>query len=122
MANLDSMAERKYVHKLLRETGESILRKQTEVIDEYRLLFTGEMRKQRRWDTREIGDAGADLEIHYLKYLRFLDMKTLRGQRKAKVYHLYNRVLFGHLAGLRRKLLFGYTEDVKRAIIKEITM
>lgn len=109
------MAERKYLHDTLKETGDSILKKQTEVIQQYRLFRSGELKERRRWDIRD-----TTLGIHFVKYLRFLDMRKLSDRKKARAYNLYNRILFGHLSGLRRKLMYGFTQEVRDKIIKHL--
>lgn len=57
------------------------------------------------------------MRIH--KYTRYLDMKTLRGERR-KQFHLYNRLVFGALyVGYIPKLKFGFTESVKNQLAGE---
>lgn len=109
------IAERKYLHDTLKETGESILKRQKQVIERYRLFRSGELKERRRWDIKD-----TTLSIGFVKYLRFLDMKKLKDRKKAIAYNLYNRVLFGHLSGLRRKLMYGFTQEVRDKIIKHL--
>lgn len=104
----------RFMEEVTREEFEAILQEQDEVINDYNLNKTGLLKSRaKRYFSINVIGGGVKATLTILKYLRFLDMKELRSMKRRKQYHLYNRIVFGHLYGpYRQKLMYGLTIDV----------
>jgi len=63
------------------------------------------------------------LQHTHLTRHRFIDMKTRntrQGKIKKKNHPIHNRILFGHMNNVVRRLSFGFTEDVVAQIKGEL--
>ena len=72
-----------------------------------------------------------DLQISFIKYLRFLDMKkkhqsgkTEKGKliKRRRQYHIYNRIIFGHYSEIYTQLAYGFTEEVKAQLRADLKL
>jgi hypothetical protein len=111
--------QNRYVEKVLTEDAEYIAQEQTKLVSAYNLFETGALKSSLQGNFTVQGDNAKTLRMRYVKYMRFLDMKSVRSKRKQ--YHIYNKILFGVLYNRTyRKLIFGFTETVKQEIISEM--
>lgn len=109
-----------FAGKLLRSQAKEIEEEQLQVVNDYNLFDSGDMAKQLKghFDV-DAQEDGASLTLNHVKYLRFLDIKSVR--RKRKSYHLYNRIIFGHLYNqILGGLKYGYTDEVKAEVEQEL--
>lgn len=106
----------------LRETAQAIRDEQSQVVSDWNLFDTKKLEQSLKghFSVAQQG-GGAKLSMRYLAYARFLDMKDSRRSKKREGYHLYNRIVFGHLYGqLLPHLRFGFTEDVREEISQRL--
>ncbi len=111
-----------FVSSVLRETAEKIRQQQQKTAVDWGLFETGELYKMLvgHFSVGNI-EGGGKLDMHYLTYARFLDMKNPRRQVRKQGYHIYNRIVFGRLynSALPR-LKYGFTDDIKAQIAAEL--
>ncbi|MCH8491078.1 MAG: hypothetical protein LAT81_14270 [Oceanicaulis sp.] len=122
-----SILERKYLEKVLREEGKNIIDEQSAIIDSYDLIDTRIMRERRGFRFVETENADGTLEISFVKYLRFLDMTRRMQQHSVqpklrKSLGIYNRIIFGRFNEIQKRLRFGFTEQVKEQLRNELTI
>lgn len=118
----DDILERRFILQTLREQGREIHKDQTKVIEKHDLILSRDMLRDRTEEASQSGMSG-ELELRFRKYLRFHDMKKKKkpGQkRRGRAYPLYNKILFGRLAEIQKRLRFGFTEEVKKELSQEI--
>lgn len=113
--NYDPM-KAKFLRGTLQEEGEFIVDFQDEIIDRYLEEHSSVLRSRRGFSVDPSGE-GYRLNIHFVKYLRFLDIKGKQGVAQNQLM-LYNRVVFGRLNSIAGKLQYGYTEDIKQLLQK----
>lgn len=130
----ESLLEKRYIAKVLAYEANEIWKEQGKAIDYYGLNKTGLMKHSRRWRLVGQGDFyNQHLEIYFVKYLRILDIDpkrrrevTILGERDSKKrrrqYHIYNRIVFGHLNEITKRLAFGFTEEVRASIATELNI
>lgn len=113
--------------------GKNIIEAQTKAIEEYDLNRTGIMKNRRNYKVTGVGSfANPHLEIYYVKYLRFHDMRrdkipgyraTIFGEeatkKRRRQYHIYNRIVWGHYNNIIRELRFGYNDRVRERLAKQ---
>jgi hypothetical protein len=131
----ESVLQKRFLSKVLKEEGTSILEKQTRVIDKDQLIVSRRLKVNREFKTAESpGDFSGTLSIRFPIYLRFLDMKPkpnrlrrLKGRvgskqrvkAKRKQYHLYNRIVFGHFSEIQKRLSYGLSDSVKVVLLEQ---
>lgn len=98
----------KFLRGTLQEEGEFIVDYQDEVISRQLVERTAQLKTKRGFSVTESGE-GYKLDIHFLKYLRFLDIKGVEGEQVI----LYNRLVYGRLTKIASTLQFGYTDEIK---------
>lgn len=103
--------EKKFLQGTLQEEAEFIIDYQDEIIDRYLQEREGTLRKSRGFKVQASGE-GFRLDIHFVKYLRFIDIKGKSGVAKDQLI-LYNRVVYGRLNSIANKIQYGYTDDIK---------
>ena len=108
--------KKKFLQGTLQEEGEFIIDYQDEVIDRHIDEQKGTLRRLRGFKVQASGE-GFRLDIHFVKYLRFLDMKGKDGVKKDQL-NLYNRVVYGRLNSIANKIQYGYTDDIKALLEK----
>lgn len=140
----EAIIKKEFVRQILKRDSDFIRSEQARVIDEANLVKSGTL----RYDIR--GQSGAKilqgeglhlLSVSFLKYLRFIDIKSNR--KKTSEYikvnigtnydrrhkympirrhlALYNRVIFGRLYNeTKTDLKAGYTEEIKNKIRKDL--
>jgi len=113
--NYDPM-KAKFLRGTLQEEGEFIVDFQDEIMARYLDERSGTLKSQRGFSVQPSGE-GYRLDIHFVKYLRFLDIKGKQGVDKSQLT-LYNRVVFGRLGAIAGKLQYGYTEEIKSLLQK----
>ena len=125
--------QRKFIAHVLAIEGNIIYDEQTKAIDKYGLNRSGIMRKQRGYRIRGTASfTNPHLEVYFVKYLRFHDMRrdNMRGgyhtifgeeatKKRRRQYHLYNRIVFGRMNAIANRLMYGFTEEVKRELAAE---
>jgi len=118
------LLKQKFISNVLSETFTNILKEQDKAIDDYNLNKTGLLRSRaKRHFSVNMIDKGAKATLSVLKYLRFLDMRELKNMHRRRQYHLYNRILYGHIYNpMLAKLFTGYTEEIKQQIAKQHTI
>lgn len=140
----DKIIKREFVAGILRRDDEYIRKEQAEVIDTYLKPKTGNLAADIRQTSmsKVLKAPGAwMLRVSFLKYLRFLDIRSNRREAGNKAYisisgdyelrhkkmqlrrnlALYNRVIFGRLYNeTQRDIKFGYTDAIKEEITKQL--
>ena len=129
-----TIAERRFIAQVLATEGKNIHDEQTAAIEKHNLHREGLLRARRGYSVKGAGSFySGHLEIHFVKYLRFHDMKqknnpkaatSILGVEKAtrtrrQQYHLYNRIVFGRMNAIANKLMYGFTEEVKQQLSEE---
>ena len=112
-----------FVSEVLRDTAETIRAEQSKTAIEWNLFNTGELEKSLKghFSLASSGDESR-LSMRYLTYARILDMKDPRRKLRREGYHLYNRIIFGHLYNITLpRLKYGFTDDVKKSITKTLS-
>lgn len=111
----------KFVQNVLQEEAAAIEQQQARVINRFGLKDSGNMLTDRTHSVKAEGGSGS-VELKFRIYLRFHDMKKKPGAngKRAKAFPLYNKVLFGHLAEIQKRLQFGFTEKVKQQLAGEL--
>lgn len=101
------IAEKRFIRKVLQEEGENIFQSQNKRMSKFKSPEWFQKRGMKADETR--------LAITSLKRHRFVDMSirnTKTGRKKKKSYPIYNKVMFGHLAEIVKKISFGFTEEI----------
>ncbi|AEV34145.1 hypothetical protein Oweho_3194 [Owenweeksia hongkongensis DSM 17368] len=122
-----SLLEKKYIAKVLSEEAEAIEEDQTRLIQRFYLIQSGDMETKRSHALSGQSDNySGQVALSFLRYLRFHDMKkpktTGSGRRRGKAYPIYNRIIFGHLNEISKKLSFGFTEEVRQQLAAELNI
>lgn len=113
------LSKTEFTQQVVQEEFAAIMQEQGQAIQDFGLFKSGEMFRKRHFSVSVVGP-GVIGTLAIVPYLRFLDMKNLQNMKRRKQYHLYNRIVFGHLYGsMLKKLAFGYTEDIKNQIVGE---
>lgn len=130
----DSLLKQRYLKKVLMYEGLAIRKDQQAKIGSEDLYQTGAMERTISVDVVQADYTSGDLELSFVKYLRFLDIKpksklskykrkgAKRTTGRKKSYGLYNRIVFGHFNNIISKLAYGYTEEVKAKLRAEINI
>lgn len=104
------MAERRYIRHVLSEEADSIVEAQTEKMNQFGFSNKDFFSKRNRVANEEV------VKISFKKIHRFVDIKTRKTKsgevRTKKAYPIYNRIIFGHIPNIVRRLSFGFTDDV----------
>jgi hypothetical protein len=129
-----TIAERRFIAQVLATEGKEILEEQSAAIEKHNLYREGLLSDRRGYSVKGAGSFySGHLEIHFVKYLRFHDMKrknnpkaaaTILGFEKATrsrrhQYHLYNRIVFGHMNSITNQLMHGFTDEIKSKLSGE---
>jgi hypothetical protein len=105
--------EQKYIDRVLMDEGQNMLRAQDKVISRYNVKkLIPEITRRR------ISVSSGRLTLTHPIRERFIDMKTIRGQRQ-KAIQLHNKVLYRHFNSIVGRLAYGFTEDVRNLIAKD---
>lgn len=139
----ETIIKKEFVRKILERDMKYIRSVQQQVIEDYLTPHTGNLLAD-IWQNsagKIIQSKGMSLvTVRFLKYLRFLDIKSNRcapgrayiniesaydKRHKAMPLRrhlaLYNRVVFGRLYNeTQRDLRYGFTEEVKKQITEEL--
>ena len=110
--NLDGLLKDRFIRRTLMEVGEEI----DQDMIKRMASFSNETRSGRDFNTQN-----TRLNYIHQKKHRFIDMKTRQtkaGVIKKKNYTIHNRVIYGHLNDLIIRLKFGFTDDVKKEMMK----
>lgn len=140
----EAIIKKEFVRQILKRDSDYIRSEQAKVIDEADLIKSGFLRYDiRGQNAAKIvqGEGLHMLSVSFLKYLRFIDIKSNR--RKPSFYikvnigtnyerrhkemplrrhlALYNRVVFGRLYNeTKTDLKAGYTEEIKNKVRKDL--
>lgn len=106
----------RFVQGTLQEEGEFITDFQEETIGRFLLERSGNLKLQRGFTVTPNGE-GFKLDLRFLIYLRFLDIKGKHGVAKDQLI-LYNRVIYGRLSNIANTIQYGYTEATKAMMAK----
>lgn len=112
----------RFVSGVLSETAVEIRNNQMEVVNDWNLFASGELKKmlQGHFSVDSISE-GAKLNMSYLVYARFLDLGDKRRRLKKEGYSLYNRIVYGILYNKALpELKYGFTKDVQQIIAANI--
>mgnify|MGYP006909111599 CR=1 FL=1 len=108
--------EKRYIRTVLREEGQDILREQT------RTMSRASFSNRELFSKRKMDVTNTILSYEHLARHRFIDMKRRRTQKgviNKKNYPIHNRILFGYLNNIIKRLHFGFT-DSTREIMRHI--
>lgn len=110
--NLGKVLEGRFINKVLTEESQDI----NDEISTRMSGFSTSTSRGRNFVVR-------DHELTYSHPMRnrFIDMKTRqteKGKIKKKNYKVHNNVLFGYANNIVRRLSYGFTEDVKKEMMK----
>lgn len=108
-SNADHVLKKRFIRETLKEEMKSIDDEQKRIMSQ-RGFQTANFFSGRSF---KVDDFSAEIVV--LKKHRFVDMKTRetkKGKIKKKSHPIYNRVVFGHLPNIVRRLSFGYTDAV----------
>jgi hypothetical protein len=106
----------RFLQGTLQEEGEYITDFQEEVMGRHLITRTGNLRIHRGFKVTKSGE-GFKLDIRFLKYLRFLDMKGKEGVPKEQLI-LYNRVIYGRLSNIASTIQYGFTDSMRELMAK----
>lgn len=140
----EKMIKREFVRQILDRDSKYIRTEQARVIDEFLTPKTGALSadiKDYSMSSIITAPGAYLLSVSFLKYLRFLDIRSNRKVDTSKAYitinsayerrhkgmelrrnlALYNRVIFGRLYNeTMRDIKYGYTNDIKKAITRQL--
>lgn len=112
-----SIAERKFISETLTDTGRSLVNDHLTAANKFTTKRSGGLTNKLKFSVSKKGSAGAELNLEHAPHQRFLDMrKTSRSGRRFKRRHLHNKILFGHLSPMIKRLMYGFTEEVQTVI------
>mgnify|MGYP003630849107 CR=1 FL=1 len=131
--NSESLLEQRYIDKILNQEGKAIWKAQKAAISKYGLKrHSGQLQDKLNYVVEGSTDKySGDLQISFIKYLRFLDMKkkhqsgkTEKGKliKRRRQYHIYNRIIFGHYNEIYTQLAYGFTEEVKAQLRADLKL
>lgn len=123
----DGALKTHYVREILERDAKYINETQAEVISENLRRVSGRLlRSIYRNDFQiQADDNRMMLQFNFLRYLRFLDIKSSMDKFKSKDLRsklaLYNRVIYGRLYNeTRSDIKYGFTEQIKERIRMEL--
>ncbi len=129
-----TIAERRFIAQVLATEGEKINQEQSAAIEKHNLYREGLLKDRRGYSVKGTGSFySGHLEVHFVKYLRFHDMKRVNNPKAAvsilgvekatrsrrQQYHLYNHIVFGRMNAIANKLMHGFTEEVQQQLAEE---
>lgn len=112
-----NLLEDRFIQKILGEEGYNIKKAQIEMMAS-RGFTSPELLSNIKTQVTGTTMTHTDLLRH-----RFIDMKTreVRGQKKkVKSHPIHNRILFGHMNNVVRRLSFEFTEEAKKQIRQDL--
>lgn len=101
--------------KVFKAAGKRMTELQRRVLDRAYIRQTGQLEAHLSGDPVQVQTLGEDvmMNISYLDYIRFLDLKkTKNGKKKKRYAQIYNKYVYG--------FLMGYTHNNIRAGLTEI--
>lgn len=110
--NLGKVLEGRFIAKVLTEESQEINQEITTNMSG----FSAETNQGRNFIVRE-----NTLTYNHPMRNRFIDMKsrqTQKGKIKKKSYKVHNNILFGYANNIVGRLSFGFTEEVKKEMMK----
>ena len=113
--NARMMAEGRFIRHVLTEEANSLVDAQTKKMNEFGFsdsAFFSDRTTNMKTDF---------IQIQFSKLHRFVDIKTRKTKTeiiKKKAYPIYNRIVFGHIPNVVRRLSFGFTDDVVESFKK----
>lgn len=106
----------KFISRILREEAQNIETAKQKVISGFR----SRSKLGARYETKD-----TTLTMTHPMKLRFIDMKTRntkdRGKVRKKSHPVHNKIIFGHLNNIVRRLSFEYTSEIKEMLQNEIS-
>ena len=105
--------EDKYIEQVLHEEAKNIESAQDQVFNDFKENGYGTIKS-----TRVFQVANNTLTHRHLIRQRFIDMKRIKGKGQ-KPIPVHNKIIWGHLNNIVFKLAYGFTKDVKNAIVKD---
>jgi hypothetical protein len=105
-----------FASAILEKEAQAIRQEQLQVVADWNLFDSGVLKEmlQGHFSVTDL-DRGTKLSMAYVAYARFLDIKSIR--RKRDSYHLYNRIVFGHLYHpILNGLRYGLTMEIYQTI------
>lgn len=109
---LDGLLKDRFIRRTLMEVGDEI----DEDMLQRMSSFSNETKSGRDFNTQS-----TTLQYSHQKRHRFIDMKTRNtktGTIKKKSYSIHNRILYGHINDIITRIKFGFTDDVKKEMMK----
>lgn len=100
-----------YIKEVLQDEGENIRKDHVSKIKQFTNSRTGRLAAGPHFSVKNADTKGGRMEMVHLKRQRFLDMK--RFQNRGRRFPIHNKVIFGHTSDIIRRLMYGYTEEIK---------
>lgn len=111
------LLEDRFIQKILSEEGHNIKQAQID------LMATRGFSSPELFSNLTTQVTGTTMvHTHDVRH-RFIDMRTreVKGIKKKKKSHpIHNRILFGHMNNVVRRLSFEFTQDMKETIKKDL--
>lgn len=126
MTNVE-LIKKRFVGQVLREQAKEMLRLQEATLRKKLKFHTGVL-MERRSITVSDGNETMDgrLSFQHVDYERFLDIrfrvKTKTGGYKTRNLRIHNRFVIGCYYSIARNLMFGFTEQIKENLRKNMQM
>lgn len=120
---LEKIIKQRFVDKILQEEADNIKKTQLEIVTDWGIP---DSLGEKNWNIlrgnfsiKENG-SGTRLTMHYVKYVRFIEMNN-RFNTLGRGFHLYNKVVFGRIYNdTRMRLSYAYSDGIRAELIEEI--
>lgn len=111
------LLEKRFIDRILREEATELDHNQTQ------LMASRGFTNTQLYNTRGFKVANNTLEYTHPTVLRFIDMKTrtnAKGVKQIKKSHpVHNKLLYGMVNNMLRRLQFEYTDRMKKLLVDE---
>lgn len=104
---------KKFIDRVLKDEGHEMIRAQDKVISRHNVRKIVPEISRRR-----ISVSNNKLVFVHPIRQRFIDMKSIRGQRQ-KAIQLHNKILYSRFNSIVGKLAYGFTEDMRNLIAQD---
>ena len=117
--------EQQFILEILQHNASLIKQYQSNTIERFRLVDSGNLKRNRSVEINKSGSFGAEIVHRFPIYMRFLDMKTIRrgGKKvKKKSYWTYNKIIHSRFNHIIWQTQVSLTDETIKRIARELNI
>lgn len=112
--NAKKIVEQKYIDRVLATEARNMFREQNKVAARFNVRSKVPEINRRRFTV-----SGGRLVVTHPIRQRFIDMKTIRGQRQRAI-QIHNKIVYTHFNYIVNQMAYGFTQDVQNLIAQDL--